>query len=110
MQVAFESTDLATETADLVSLFRSTFERAKLRLVVECTPLPEPVFVDRDMWEKIVLNLVTNAFKFTLNGEVSVRLSAQGEWVVLEVHDTGCGIARGRSAARVRALPPRADH
>ncbi|MEJ0034530.1 MAG: ATP-binding protein [Gammaproteobacteria bacterium] len=93
MQTAFEPTDLAAETADLASLFRSTFERAKLRLVVECAPLPEPVFVDRDMWEKIVLNLVSNAFKFTLNGEVGVRLSAQGEWVVLEVRDTGCGIA-----------------
>ena len=95
MQVAFEPADLAAETTDLVSLFRSTFERAKLRLLVECAPLPEPVFVDRDMWEKIVLNLVTNAFKFTLNGEVSVRLAAQGEWVVLEVRDTGCGIADG---------------
>ncbi len=93
MQVAFEPADLATETADLVSLFRSTFERAKLALIVECAPLPEPVFVDRDMWEKIVLNLVSNAFKFTLSGEVRVRLSTQGEWVVLEVRDTGCGIA-----------------
>jgi signal transduction histidine kinase len=93
MQAAFEAADLATETADLLSLFRSTFERAKLRLVVECAPLPEAVFVDRDMWEKIVLNLVSNAFKFTLNGEVSVRLSAQGEWAVLDVRDTGCGIA-----------------
>lgn len=92
LQVAFEPADLATETTDLVSLFRSTFERAKLRLTVECAPLPEPVFVDRDMWEKIVLNLVSNAFKFTLQGEVSVKLSAQDEWVVLEVRDTGCGI------------------
>ena len=92
MQVAFEPADLAAETADLVSLFRSTFERARLGLVVECATLPEPVFVDRDMWEKIVLNLVSNAFKFTLQGQVSVRLSAQEEWVALEVSDTGCGI------------------
>ncbi|HVQ17350.1 MAG TPA: response regulator, partial [Vicinamibacterales bacterium] len=93
LQVAFEAADLAAETADLVSLFRSTFERARLGLVVECAPLPEPVFVDRDMWEKIVLNLVSNAFKFTLKGEVRVTLSAQNEWVALEVCDTGCGIA-----------------
>jgi len=93
MQVAFEPVDLASETADVVSLFRSTFERAKVRLVVDCPPLPEPVFVDRDMWEKIVLNLVSNAFKFTLAGEVRVKLTVQGEWVELEVRDTGCGIA-----------------
>ena len=93
LQVAFEAADLAAETTDLVSLFRSTFERARLGLVVDCAPLPEPVFVDRDMWEKIVLNLVSNAFKFTLSGEVRLTLSAQNEWVVLEVRDTGCGIA-----------------
>jgi signal transduction histidine kinase len=93
MQVAFEPTDLGALTADLASLFRSTLERAKIRLVVDCPPLSEPVYVDRDMWEKIVLNLLSNAFKFTLAGEVSVRLSAQQEWVVLEVRDTGSGIA-----------------
>src|SRR5262249_24113774 len=69
MQVAFEPTDLATVTADLASLFRSTFERAKIALVVDSQPLPEAVYIDRDMWEKIVLNLLSNAFKFTLAGE-----------------------------------------
>jgi signal transduction histidine kinase len=93
MQVAFEPTDLGTVTADLASLFRSTFERAKISLVVESPPLPEPVYVDRDMWEKIVLNLLSNAFKFTLRGEVRVRLTTGPEWVVLEVSDTGSGIA-----------------
>ena len=93
MQVAFEPTDLGTLTADLASLFRSTFERAKIQLVVDSPPLAEPVYVDRDMWEKIVLNLLSNAFKFTLAGEVSVRLGMQPEWVVLEVRDTGSGIA-----------------
>ena len=93
MQVAFEPADLATETADLVEPVPLDVRAGEAALVVECAPLPEPVFVDRDMWEKIVLNLVSNAFKFTLTGEVLVRLSALGEWVVLEVRDTGCGIA-----------------
>jgi signal transduction histidine kinase len=93
VQAAFEPTDLATLTADLASLFRSTFERAKIGLIVECSPLPEAVHVDRDMWEKIVLNLLSNAFKFTLAGEVSVRLALEDQWVSLAVKDTGCGIA-----------------
>ena len=93
MQAAFEAVDLSADTVDLVSLFRSTFERAKLRLEVECPPLPESVYVDRDMWEKIVLNLVSNAFKFTLNGAVKVSLKAEDEWIALTVRDTGCGIA-----------------
>jgi hypothetical protein len=61
-------------TADLAGVFRSAIERAGLRLQVDCPPLPEPVYVDREMWEKIVLNLLSNAFKFTFEGEISVSL------------------------------------
>lgn len=93
MQAAFEPTDLGALTADVASLFRSTFERARIQLIVDSPSLPEPVHIDRDMWEKIVLNLLSNAFKFTLVGEVNVHLGLQGEWVVLKVGDTGCGIA-----------------
>ncbi len=52
-QASYEATDLAAFTADLASNFRSLCERAGLRLHVDCPPLPEPVYVDRDMWEKI---------------------------------------------------------
>ena len=68
----------------------------------------EPVFVDRDMWEKIVLNLLSNAFKFTFEGSVAVTLGVRGEHVELVVADTGTGIPAQRAAAPVRALPSRA--
>jgi signal transduction histidine kinase/DNA-binding response OmpR family regulator len=93
VDAAFEPTDLAGLTADLASGFRSAAERAGLRLVIECAPLPEPVYVDRDMWEKIVLNLLSNALKFTLAGEIAVTLRAVGSEARLEVRDTGVGIA-----------------
>ena len=51
-----------------------TVERAGIELVVDCQPLSEPVYIDREMWEKIVLNLLSNAFKFTFEGEIDVRL------------------------------------
>ena len=56
-------------------------------------PLAEPVYVDREMWEKIVLNLISNAFKFTLPGSVAVTVSTrQDERALLAVVDTGVGI------------------
>ncbi|MFE9956848.1 SpoIIE family protein phosphatase [Micromonospora sp. NPDC005299] len=89
----YQPTDLSDYTSRLASTFRSVTERAGLRLVVDCPPLPSPVYVDRDMWEKIVLNLVSNAVKFTFDGEIRVRVSAGADVAVLEVADTGVGIA-----------------
>src|SRR5262249_26937704 len=91
-QATYTPTDLAALTADLASTFRSVVERAGLRLVLDCPPLPAPVYVDRDMWEKIVLNLLSNAFKFTLEGEITVTLRRVGATATLNVRDTGAGI------------------
>jgi signal transduction histidine kinase len=91
-QTRFAPTDLATLTAGLASSFRSLAERSALDLVVDCPPLPEPVYVDASQWEKIVLNLVSNAYKFTLKGTIAVRLRWCGGHVELAVQDTGCGI------------------
>ncbi len=92
ISAVYEPTDLATFTAELASVFRSAIERASLRLVVDCPPLSERIYVDREMWEKIVLNLLSNAFKFTFIGEISVRLHQIGDEVELVVQDTGIGI------------------
>jgi signal transduction histidine kinase len=92
ISAVYEPTDLATFTAELASVFRSAIEKAKLRLVVDCPPLPEPVYVDREMWEKIVFNLISNAFKFTFTGAITVRLHLVGNQVELAVQDTGIGI------------------
>ena len=93
VQAVFEPTDLATVTADLASAFRSATERAGLELIVDCPPLPEKVYLDRDMWEKVVLNLLSNAFKFTFAGSITVSLAWHGSGVTVTVRDTGVGIA-----------------
>jgi len=58
VEASYEPTDLAQLTSDLASLFRSAIESAGLRLRLDLETLREPVYVDREMWEKIVLNLL----------------------------------------------------
>ena len=92
IDASYEPTDLASLTTDLASAFRSAIERAGLALVVDCPPLPHPVHVDRDMWEKVVLNLLSNAFKFTFEGQIRVELRWRDDYVDLRVIDSGVGI------------------
>jgi PAS domain S-box-containing protein len=92
VQASYEMTDLSALTRDVASTFRSAMEKAGLAFVVDCAPLEEHAAIDRDMWEKIVLNLLSNAFKFTLSGGVTVRLRTEHGAALLEVEDTGVGI------------------
>jgi PAS domain S-box-containing protein len=91
-QATYQPTDLCVLTEDLASNFRSACERAGIRLLVDCESVPDPVYVDREMWEKIVLNLLSNAFKFTFEGEIALRIRDADNGVVLTVSDTGTGI------------------
>ncbi len=95
VEARFQPLDLAKHTAELASTFQSAIERANLQLVVRCPPLSQEVFVDADMWEKIVLNLLSNAFKFTFEGQISVEIAASqdGRFAELIVRDSGVGIA-----------------
>ena len=92
MQPVYEPTDLSVMTTDIASAFRSATQRAGIAFDVNCPPVGEPVYVDREMWEKIVLNLISNALKFTLHGTIAVRLRRADGKVELTVADTGTGI------------------
>ena len=101
--------DLCRFTAELASTFRSAIDRAGLSLRIDCPPLPAPAYVDRDMWEKVVLNLLSNALKFTFDGEIAIKIRPTADGKAVEV----CGARHrhrhpgGRAAAPVRALPSR---
>lgn len=95
VETRFQPTDLPALTTDLASVFRSAVEGAGLRLIVRCDPHAERVYVDPDMWEKVVLNLLSNALKFTFSGEIEVGLRFDDAHAQLTVRDTGVGIEAG---------------
>ncbi|HEX2297376.1 MAG TPA: ATP-binding protein, partial [Pseudonocardiaceae bacterium] len=84
--------DLAQTTRGIAESFAPAVERAGLRMRIDCPPLEHTVVVDPDMWEKILLNLLSNALKYTHEGQISVQLRALGDQVELTVTDTGIGI------------------
>ncbi|MEV0676486.1 SpoIIE family protein phosphatase [Actinosynnema sp. NPDC050436] len=92
MQAHYEPVDLSAATAELAGVFRSAVDRAGLAYRVDCPPLPEPVHLDRGMWEKVVLNLLSNALKFTFEGSVGIAVRAEGGEAVVTVEDTGIGV------------------
>ncbi len=92
LNASYQATDLCVYTTELAGVFRSAIEKAGLAYIVECKPLPQPVYVDHEMWEKIVLNLISNALKSTFEGSIAVRIIDRSDHADLIVRDTGTGI------------------
>jgi PAS domain S-box-containing protein len=88
----FTRVDIGDFTEDLVSNFRSAIERSGMELIVRRSPINDPVYVDLDMWERILLNLVSNAFKYSQKGKISVDIQQVEDHIEIAVADTGIGI------------------
>ena len=95
MRAQFAPADLSSVTAELASVFRSAIDRAGLTFTVDCPPLDEPVYLDREMWEKVVLNLLSNALKFTFEGSIIIRVDRDDTDAIVTVTDTGIGVPVG---------------
>jgi PAS domain S-box-containing protein len=93
IQASFEPTNLGQITNEIASVFRSAIERAGLEYEIQISDLDQRVFVDPQMWEKIILNLISNALKFTPQGKIIVDLRQRADAAELAVTDTGIGIS-----------------
>jgi PAS domain S-box-containing protein len=92
LRAEFHPVDLASLTSELAGTFNEAATRAGLSLRISCPPVPGQAYVDPDLWERIVLNLLSNAFKVTMDGEIAVELCLANDQVELWVTDTGPGI------------------
>lgn len=89
-----DATNVPSLTEDGVAMFRAAAEDAGLDLsLVVSEDFPPALLIDRELWMRVLLNLVSNAVKYTAAGSIKVDLCyAQGD-VILAVTDTGVGIA-----------------
>lgn len=79
---------------DVTISMRVQAEEKQVRLLTEFPERDVVLIGDRDQLAQVVLNLLSNAIRFTPSGgRVTVRLKEQGELMVIEVEDTGIGIA-----------------
>ena len=89
----YRRVDIGTLTLDLASTFRSAVEKAGMELHVTQGPVAGDVYVDPELWERIILNLISNAFKYSQDGSISVDVRQVGDTIEVSITDTGVGIA-----------------
>lgn len=92
--INYSLADIVALTRNLAANFRSVFEKAGLHLIIKAGDIKGPVYIDTQMWEKIIFNLLSNAFKYTLKGAITLELSEEEHMLVLKVRDTGVGIPK----------------
>ncbi|GAB4093498.1 ATP-binding protein [Flaviaesturariibacter terrae] len=93
LEGSFMRADIVALTRDLASTFRSAVEKAGMELRFESDQEQSAVYVDTEMWERIVLNLLSNAFKYSSEGTITVQVQDAGHVITVSVEDTGIGIA-----------------
>ena len=102
MHIACSETDLVSFIGELVQTFDYQSEKRNIRFTFEHGQKELPVWIDRNNFDKVLLNLLSNAFKYTPDGgEITVRLTtgsdkretgALRDYAEIAVLDTGNGI------------------
>lgn len=89
----FAPVDLSTVTEGLARAFASELALPGLRFSLDCPPLEEDVYVDRRLWDRLILNLLVSAVHRTDQGEIGISIRKIGPWIDTAVWDTGTSIS-----------------
>ncbi len=90
--VAFSKTDLNMLAEQVIQAYRPLAEVSGLSLKFIPDPDLPPVNVEQNQIARMITNLVTNAIRYTPKGEICLGTNKGGDWVSLNVRDTGIGI------------------
>ncbi|WP_313456617.1 response regulator [Pseudomonas sp.] len=101
LEVRPETTQLARLVEGLRGMFLPLAEQKGLGFEVSVAPtVPATLFTDRQRLEQILKNLLSNAFKFTEHGKVSLDIGYQADsGIIFSVRDSGIGIAADQQQA-----------
>lgn len=91
--LTFKPMDISKLTSQLLGQFQSSLDQKEITLSFKSDKLDEKIYLDTDAWERIIINLVNNAIRFSpKNSSIQVKLSNNGDSVKLSVKDEGIGI------------------
>lgn len=91
--IDYEKVSLLKTLKDLMSIFEKRIEEKKLVFTIE-TKKDITIEADRFQLEKVFINLLDNAIKYTEKGAITIGLARQGDNVCIKVRDTGIGIPK----------------
>ena len=94
LRLRLQEFDLAQGVHEWSEVFKVLADRRRIRFSILVDPGDFPMIADREKMERILYNLLSNAFKFTPDeGAIQVKLQRQGEQVLLTVSYTGIGMS-----------------
>jgi signal transduction histidine kinase len=98
LELAPQTVELAPLIDEVIGTGRQLAEQNKNRLVVEASDDLGTLTVDAMRLRQILLNLLSNACKFTKEGEVKLRARNGRDWIELAVADSGIGMTAEQQA------------
>ena len=93
MQMHMCETEMVSFIGDIYNLFTQQAKSKNVKFLYEHDSHDLPVWIDRDNFDKIIVNLLSNAFKFTpVGGEIMIRLTHDDQHATIAIRDSGPGI------------------
>lgn len=95
LSLRLEKIDVLAELDETIFVFKERSKRDGIELTYSAPDLPAPMMADPNRIKQVFVNILDNAFKYTeQGGMVSVEAFIDGERLIIQVLDTGCGIAQ----------------
>ena len=105
MKLRVQYVDIISFTKEIINYFTALSQERHISLNFNTQLSKVNLWVDKDKLEKIIFNLLSNAFKYTPDGKnIWVSMKDDGNAVLLQVQDEGVGIKREKQKVIFQSL------